>query len=247
MNYLTWKIKFGILLLILSASVYFIHYLIFRDLEHIEIFMLSDLAFVFIEVFLVTLIINALLSEREKQSKLKKMNSLIGAFFSEVGNNLLSKISPADINLKKIWDTLAVYDDWNAQNFIEVSKKIKSYDYKIDYNKIDFEHLNNFLSQKRDFLVGLLESPFVMEHENFTDMIHAVYHLTQELNYRNDFKNLPESDYEHLAKDIERAYSLLAHQWIEYMRNLKKEYPYIFSLYMRTNPFNLGASPIVRK
>ncbi len=247
MKHLTWKVKFGILLLILSASVYFIHYLIFRDLEHIEIFMLSDLAFVFIEVFLVTLIINALLSEREKQDKLKKMNSLVGAFFSEVGNTLLSKISCADIKLGRIQSDIAVLEDWNNKNFIEVSKKIKSYDYKTDYKKIDFEHLNNFLYQKRDFLVGLLESPFILEHENFTDMIHAVYHLTQELNYRKDFKNLPESDFEHLAKDIERAYALLAHQWIEYMRNLNTEYPYIFSLYMRTNPFNLCASPIVRK
>ncbi len=247
MNYLSWKVKFGILLLILSASVYFIHYLIFRDLKHIEIFMLSDLAFVFIEVFLVTLIINALLSEREKQDKLKKMNSLIGAFFSEVGNDMLRKISCADVESNRIQRDIAVYGDWNAQKFIEVSKKIKSYDYKIDYNKIDFEHMNNFLYQKRDFLVGLLENPFILEHENFTDMIHAVYHLTQELNNRKDFKNLPESDFEHLAKDIERAYALLAHQWIEYMRNLKTEYPYIFSLYMRTNPFNLDASPIVRK
>ncbi|OQX21322.1 MAG: hypothetical protein BWK75_03365 [Candidatus Altiarchaeales archaeon A3] len=247
MKYLTWKVKFGILLVVLSASVYFLHYLIFRDLHHIEIFMLSDIAFVFIEVLLVTLIIHALLDKREKHTKIKKMNSLIGAFFSEVGNDMLSKISCANVESNRIQSDLAVYDDWNTQNFIEVRKKIKSYDYKIDYKKIDFEHLNNFLSQKRDFLVRLLESPFVMEHENFTDMIHAVYHLTQELNYRNGFKNLPESDYEHLAKDIERAYVLLAHQWIDYMENLKKEYPYIFSLYMRTNPFNLNACPIVRK
>ncbi len=209
--------------------------------------MLGDLVFVFIEVLLVTLIIHTLLDEREKQYKFKKMNSLIGAFFSEIGNDILSKISCADVQLNIIQSNLAVYDEWNAQNFIEVGKKFKSYDYKIDYNKIDFEGMNNFLYQKMDFLVGLLESPFVIEHENVTDMIHAVYHLTQELNYREDFKNLPKSDYEHLAKDIERAYSLLVYQWIEYMGNLKEEYPYIFSLYMRTNPFSPSASPIVRK
>lgn len=247
MNHLTWKVKFGILLLTSSALVYFIHYLVFRDMHHIAIFMLSDIAFVFIEVFLITLVINDLLSEREKQDKIKKMNSLIGAFFSEVGNTLLSKISCADIESGRIQSYIAHIEDWNNKNFIEVSKKIRSHGYKIDYKKIDFEYLNNFLYQKRDFLVELLESPFILEHEKFNDMIHAVYHLTQELNYRKEFKNLPESDFEHLTKDIERAYSLMAHQWIEYMRNLNEEYPYIFSLYMRTNPFNSDASPIVRE
>jgi len=250
MKYLTWKIKFGISLLVLSASVYFIHYLIFKDLHHIFSFMLSDLAFVFINVLLVTLVINALLGEREKEIRFKKMNSLIGVFFSEIGNNLLRKISSADIKLKEIHDTIAIYDEWTDQNFIAARKKLESFDYKIDYSHIDFQEMNNLLYQKRDFLIELLENPYIIEHEKFTELILAVYHLTEELNYRNDsggFKNLPISDYEHLAKDIERAYILLVEQWIEYMRNLKKEYPYIFSLYMRTNPFSPYVCPIVRK
>lgn len=57
--------------------------LFFRDPHHIFLYLIGDIAFVFIEVLLVTLIIHQLLSRREKQAMLKKLNMVIGAFFSE--------------------------------------------------------------------------------------------------------------------------------------------------------------------
>ena len=49
----------------------------------------------------------------------------------------------------------------------------------------------------------------------------------------------------HLAGDAKRAYHLLVQQWLDYMRFLKDEYPYLFALAMRTNPFDREASAIV--
>ena len=34
-------------------------------------------------------------------------------------------------------------------------------------------------------------------------------------------------------------------QWIEYMKHLKDEYPYLFSLAIRMNPFDCNASPVI--
>jgi len=48
-----WKILWGAALILLSAFFYFVHYLIFRDPHHIFIYMVGDIAFVFIEVLLV--------------------------------------------------------------------------------------------------------------------------------------------------------------------------------------------------
>jgi hypothetical protein len=31
-------------------------------------------------------------------------------------------------------------------------------------------------------------------------------------------------------------------QWLDYMKHLKHDYPYLFSLAMRTNPFDANAS-----
>jgi len=38
----------------------------------------------------------------------------------------------------------------------------------------------------------------------------------------------------------------LVRQWLAYMKYLKNFYPYLFSLAMRTNPFDQHASPIIK-
>jgi hypothetical protein len=54
---------------------------------------LAQLGFLPISVLLVTIIINQLLSQRARAAKLRKLNMVIGAFFSEVGTDLLGMFS----------------------------------------------------------------------------------------------------------------------------------------------------------
>jgi len=86
---LNWQVFLGIILIVLSAAVYVVHYIIFRDAHHIFIYLIGDIAFVFFEVLLVSLIIHHLLNEWEKKSHLKKLNMLIETFFSEFGKHFL--------------------------------------------------------------------------------------------------------------------------------------------------------------
>ena len=97
------------------------------------------------------------------------------------------------------------------------------------------------MSKKR-FLLALLENPNLLEHETFTELLRAVFHLTEELEKRKDIKQLPKADYDHLKLDTERAYNILIYQWVEYMEHLMNNYPYLFSLAMRTNPFDPNAT-----
>ena len=92
----------------------------------------------------------------------------------------------------------------------------------------------------------MLENPVMLEHESFTGVLRATFHLTEELERRPDLNDLPASDLEHLAGDINRVYGLLVHQWLEYMAYMKRNYPSLFSLAMRTNPFDESATPVVR-
>jgi plasmid maintenance system killer protein len=80
-----------------------------------------------------------------------------------------------------------------------------------------------------------------LEHETFTELLRAVFHLTEELEKRNDLRQLPRADYEHLELDTERAYRILIYEWLQYMEYLMNEYPYLFSLALRTNPFDPNA------
>ena len=241
-----WQIILGASLVALTAIVYVIHYLIFRDAHHIFIYLIGDIAFVFFEVLLVTLIIHSLLTQREKRSRLEKLNMVIGTFFSEVGTELLNFFSNSDPDLDSIRGELVVGKDWSEEDFGKVSKKLRNYDYGVEIGRLGFDELGQFLGLKRDFLLRLLENPNLLEHESFTELLRAVFHLTEELANREDLKGLPDSDYQHLAGDVKRAYSQLVHQWLDYMKHLKNNYPYLFSLAMRTNPFDQEASPIVR-
>jgi len=246
MKHFRWQILLGLSLIVLSIFFYLIHYAIFRDPHHIFIYMVGDIAFVPIEVLLVTLIIHRLLNEREKRGRLEKLNMVIGAFFSEIGADLLVYFSNFDPKLDKIRKELILSDDWSEKEFFSLSKRLKNYDYRVDIQKVDLEDLKSFLLKKRNFLLRLLENPNLLEHESFTELLRAVFHLTEELAKRDDLRRLPDTDYEHLGGDITRVYVLIVHQWLDYMKHLKDNYPYLFSLAMRTNPFDQDASPIVR-
>ena len=246
MKRFSWQILLGLFLIALSGFFYLIHYSIFRDTYHIFLYLIGDIAFVPVEVLLVTLIIHRLLSHREKRARLEKLNMLIGAFFSEVGTRLLAYFSDFDPKLDKIRKDLIVTDNWSQQEFSSVHKRLKNYDYGVEIQKVNLENLRSFLVGQMNFLVRLLENPSLLEHESFTELLRAVFHLCEELTNREDVSQLPDSDYEHLAGDIKRAYTSLVDEWLDYMKYLKDNYPYLFSLAMRTNPFDVNASLVVR-
>ena len=244
-HFLKWQVLLGISLAALSAVFYLIHYAIFRDSHHIFIYLLGDIAFVPIEVLLVTLIIHRLLNEREKRAVLKKMNMVVGVFFSEVGTALLKSLSSFDSQTDKLGVRLIVAGNWPEQEFSMVKKYVKNYDCRIEINSGDIEGLRNFLVGERRFLLSLLQNPNLLEHKSFTDLLWAVSHLTDELSHRKDLRTLPNADYEHLSGDIKRAYIALITEWLGYMKHLKESYPYLFSLAVRTNPFDPAASPVI--
>ncbi len=111
---------------------------------------------------------------------------------------------------------------------------------------MDMDSLKKFLVSKRSSMVQLMENPTLLEHETFTESLRAVFHLIEELDSRPSLQDLPKSDYAHLSGDMKRAYTQLVSEWLDYMKYLKNKYPYLYSLSMRTNPFDKEASPIVK-
>ena len=245
-KYFNWQVYLGLLLILLSVLLYIAHYAVFRDAHHIFVYLLGDIAFLPIEVLLVTMILHSLLTQREKKARLQKLNMVIGVFFSEVGTNVLALFSDFDPQLEEIKKEFIVKSDWTEKEFISVSKRVRNYNYDAASEKIDFENLRTLLLEKRDFLLRLLENPALLEHESFTELLQAIFHLAEELAKRENLSGLPRTDREHLVGDIKRVYNILAAEWFNYMKHLKDFYPYLFSLAMRTNPFDQSASPIVK-
>jgi len=228
-----------------SAIVYTVQLLLFDRATDTFFYLMQDLAFLPVQVLLVTLILNELFKRRERAVLQRKMNMVIGAFFSEVGTGLLTALGGCNARAADIKKILAVGADWTDRDFQAAIDAVRSHEPGMDCRSGDLAALKTFLTGKRGFLLGLLENPNLLEHETFTDLLWAVFHLTEELGHRRDVAALPETDYAHLSGDMKRAYLLLVSEWLAYTRHLKGDYPYIFSLLVRTSPFDENASPEV--
>lgn len=235
------------LLFAASALSYTIHYFIFRDAHHIFIYMVGDFGFLFLDVLLVLLIIERLLASREKKSILHKLNMVIGTFFSEVGMELLQSFGDFVENAEQLEKEVLISPKWNKKQFQEAQSKAISFKYGIVFDVDRLERLRDFLKNKHSFLVRLLENPILLENQGFTDLLWAVFHLSEELDFRDSLHHLPDTDIAHLKTDLRRAYSRIVAEWIIYAEHLKNKYPFLFSLAARINPLNPNASPIVQE
>ncbi|MBU4329215.1 MAG: hypothetical protein KKB53_01780 [Acidobacteria bacterium] len=242
----SWTFLIAVGLILASALSYFIHYLIFRDPHHIFIYMVGDIGFLFLDVLLVLLIIERLMSRQEKKSILLKLNMVIGTFFSDIGMELLKRFSDFVENAEELEKEVLLNPQWNKKKFREAEMKAESFHYSILLDLDRLEELRDFLHDKHDFLVRLLENPNLQEHQKFTDLLWAVFHLSEELHFRGTLRGLPEADLAHLKVDLQRAYSKIVAEWIEHCAHLKDQYPFLFSLAVRVNPLNPKASPVVQ-
>jgi hypothetical protein len=246
MDRLRWQVLLIAAFLGLSVLSYTLHYAIFKDEHHIFIYMIGDIAFLPLEVLVVTLVLDRLLKRNEKRSRMERLNTVLGAFFSEVGAQLLSTFSALDPKIDAIRSPLMLKENCSRQDFQRTLEALRTHDFSIHLEVQDLEALRSFLEDKRRLIVSLLENPNLMEHEQFTDSLQAVFHLSEELLLRKDLTTIPASDRNHLSGDATRAYTLLSQVWVAYMQHLQGSYPYFFSLCTRVNPFVPNASPIVQ-
>ena len=228
-----------------SALAYLVHYYIFRDVHHIFIYMVGDLAFLPLEVFLVVIVIERILARREKQAILQKLNMVVGAFYSEVGSKLLGDLLDCFEKRQEICQHLAVKQNWTHNNFKQAMAFAHAMEGKPDCLSIDLEELRTFLIQKRSFMLRLLENPNLLEHERFSDLLWAVFHLAEELEARPSVTQLPDEDLQHIAEDIQRMYGHLISEWVAYVEHLQSNYPFLFSLVARTHPFQEHPSAVI--
>lgn len=239
------QILSGIALVAASALLYGVHYIVFDDAHHILLWSFTNLAFLPISVLFVSLIIGRLLQHRDRREKMEKLNMVIGAFFIEVGNDLLRRIAAWDENPEALQQRLHSIGTWEPQAFAHERRWLAHSARNLRPECVELEGSHLFLEDKRDFLLRLLENPNLLENEAFTALLRAVLHVAEELDYRTDLSRLPVEDVQHLAIDFRRAYVLLLQQWLQYMAFIKRAYPYLFSLAVRTNPLDPMASPVV--
>ena len=72
-----------------------------------------------------------MLSRRERAVRLQKLHMVTGAFFSDVGTELLELLTEYDPHLDRVRGFLLVETDWTQQEFLRVHKTLKDYDFEV--------------------------------------------------------------------------------------------------------------------
>jgi hypothetical protein len=232
-----WEIYWGIGLIIFSFIMYFIQAMIFNDARLLFQELLAQLAYLPLYVFLNTIVIEQLLKRKEKADMVRKINTVIGVFFSEIGKELIGEFTKFDLNFNNIKGEFTNDLEWTQERIIKLRGSLKKYKSKIDSRNGDLLKIKMIVDGKRQLLINFLNNPNLLEHQVFTELLFAIFHISEEITQRGEFKNLNKEDYDHLSNDIKRIYILIIFQWISYMEHLSKEYPYLYSMALKTNPF----------
>jgi voltage-gated potassium channel len=195
---------------------------------------------------LLTTIAQWLIQQRQYGMHKHRLNTLIGVFFTEAGNQLLRTFAKFDPNISSIRQEFLIAAEWSELEFQQLKIRLKEYEHTIAPTGLDLERMHHYLASRGDMLVRQMENADIIENETFAELLWAVIHLRDELAARPSLENLPQTDIIHIANDVKRAYSLLTMQWIDYMQYLKNRYPFLFSFALRTNPFTENPDAVIK-
>ncbi|QZY55915.1 hypothetical protein [Crassaminicella profunda] len=230
----TWKKKLAFYFVIISLIMYFIHYTIFKDFYFISKYVMAQLGFLPISTLIVGIVINQFMANRQKKEMLEKLNKLISVFFNEVGQKLVFVMKEFQVDHQSFYENFKDIEHWEDRDFHNMKRKLLDYEYTIDINLGDLQKLKELLQQERQFMIDLLENQNLLEHDKFTDLIWAILHINNEFMVQDRLDTLTKEDMEHITGDILRAYKLLVLEWMDHMKHIKDNYPYLFSLALRT-------------
>ncbi len=237
MNKIKWQVIFAVSLIIISALLFTAHYYIFKDAYNIFFYLFHGIAFIPIQVIIVGLILDGILERKEKEKVMKKLNMVIGLFFSEVGSEFVRIISCHDKNLFASLDEFQVKEEYTEKELEGIKADLCKYKGQLEIDVRTLSKIQEILHKKRDFMILLIANPVLLEHDTFTELLMATFHISEEFSSRDDINSLPEADIEHLRIDVGRAYNYIIVEWINYIIHLKKEYPYLYKSAILTNPF----------
>lgn len=229
------EIRLSIMLSAISAGLYGITYLLFNNMNGLEESLLSQLAFLPIYILIVMIILENITNRQEKNKMMSKLNVIIGAFFGELGREMLKSIAAFDKNNDKLQMNLCYRAEDFDKYFDRMNSFVIGYNVNITFEDKEFTELKASMKKNRDLLLNMMSNPNLMEHETFTEMLLAIFHLYQELDIRESIAL--DEDKIHVKEDVVRAYKLLIKEWLLYLKHLKESYPYLFSLEIRLNPF----------
>lgn len=239
------NIIIAVTLLACSLAIYGLKTVLVGDAPGTAKFLFNAMGVLPLNLLLMTFIFNKLLTVHNKRDKKLKRDMLVGVFFSECGNTLLRMMAKQDSSRGELNEFTKSPELWEGEGLRSINEVFSLYQPELNAGREDLHEILGTLNKYHNYLLSLIDHPALVGHGKFSDLVWSLFHLEDELNHRNDFNSLPDSDIEHLVGDIARVYNHILSQWVDYIVYLKENYPYLYSLAIRTSPFKAKMNVVI--
>ena len=208
-------------LLAISACIYGMQILIFKDVRNTEFYIFQDMAFIPISIAITTVVVGELLDINNKRDSRQKTRMLTSTFFSDIGFELMSMLALVSNIDEELLHTI------NATELSEPDKitAIKNSGLTVNADIGIYTIISDvIIASKTDILI-LSSNPMLYDHEYFSDLLWELLHLMDEFRLRGDYVKLTPNDLTELNSDFAQVLELLLINWVVNAKYLKETYP----------------------
>lgn len=208
-------------LLAISACIYGMQILIFKDVRNTEFYIFQDMAFIPISIAITTVVVGELLDINNKRDSRQKTRMLTSTFFSDIGFELMSMLALVSNIDEALLQTIND-SDLSEQDKISA---IKNSGFTVNADMGIYTIISDvIIASKTDILI-LSSNPMLYDHEYFSDLLWELLHLMDEFRLRGDYVKLTPNDLTELNSDFAQVLELLLINWVVNAKYLKETYP----------------------
>ena len=208
-------------LLAISACIYGMQILIFKDVRNTEFYIFQDMAFIPISIAITTVVVGELLDINNKRDSRQKTRMLTSTFFSDIGFELMSMLALISNIDEELLYTI------NAPELPESDKitAIKSSGLTVNADMGMYTIISDIIIASKTDILILSSNPMLYDHECFSDLLWELLHLMDEFRLRGDYVKLMPNDLTELNSDFAQVLELLLINWVVNAKYLEETYP----------------------
>ncbi len=217
------------MLIILSAAIYGLQLIIFRDPQTTAFYIFQDMAFMPFTIAIATIVVGEVMNDRERKERLEKTQMLTSSFFTELGAELLfelTDLAEADDTFIHAFESTRITDESSLHAMQELTRNSK---FKIHLTEESYNSIRTMIREHRTMLLVISSNPLLLEHEDFTNMLWSIFHLLDEFRLRGDYQNFSQQDLSHIETDLAETMQLLIISWYVNILYTKNHYPNFFN------------------
>ena len=208
-------------LLAISACIYGMQILIFKDVRNTEFYIFQDMAFIPISIAITTVVVGELLDINNKRDSRQKTRMLTSTFFSDIGFELMSMLALVSNIDEELLHTINDTELFDSDKITAIKNSGLTVNADMGIYTIISDVI---IASKTDILI-LSSNPMLYDHEYFSDLLWELLHLMDEFRLRGDYVKLTPNDLTELNSDFAQVLELLLINWVVNAKYLKETYP----------------------